>query len=453
MSVWCEAAVVDGRIADRVEVDIGDGRFGAVRVDVDPSPGAERRAGVTMPAFANAHSHAFHRVLRGRTQADRGTFWTWRDIMYSVAERLDPDSYHRLARAVFAEMACAGISAVGEFHYVHHQPDGTPYDEANAMGAALIEAAAEAGVRITLLDTVYQHGGLDGNGHRAVEGAQVRYRDASMDDWRDRIDTLARLVSDRDPARVGAAIHSVRAVDDDGFRAAATWARDNEGVVHAHVSEQPAENEACAAHYGCSPTGRFAQHDLLGPTFTAVHGTHLSSADVESYGATGSSICFCPTTERDLGDGIGPSTELVGAGARLTLGSDSHAVIDMLEEARLLELHERVRTLKRGSHRSGELLVMATVDSHRSLGWADAGTIAVGQRADLITVDVESIRTAGAVDRSGPDPLAGLVFAASAADITDVMIDGRAVVTDRHHMTIDVAAELAAAIKELTDGV
>ncbi len=450
MRIWCETAVVEGRLVDRVEVAISDGRFETVAVGVGPSPGAERRRGVTLPGFANAHSHAFHRVLRGRTQADRGSFWTWRELMYSVAERLDPESYHRLARSVFAEMACAGFTAVGEFHYLHHQPDGTPYGDANAMGAALIAAASEAGIRITLLDTIYQHGGLDGGGHRPVEGAQVRYRDASVDAWRDRVDALAAAVSGCDHALAGAAIHSVRAVDDAGLGAVASWSADTDGVVHAHVSEQPAENDACRAHYGVSPTGRFEHHGLLGPTFTAVHATHLSTSDLRTLGNTGGHVCFCPTTERDLGDGIGPSTGLVEAGSRLTLGSDSHAVIDPWEEARLVELHERLRSLTRGSHRSGELLAMATGNGHRSLGWSDAGAIAVGRRADLVTVDLQSIRTAGAVDRTGPDPLAGLVFAATAADITDVMVDGRPVVTDRRHATVDAATELAASTEELT---
>ena len=442
--------MVDGRIVDRVEVEITDGRFRSVAVDVDPSPGADRRNGVTLPGLANAHSHAFHRVLRGRTQADRGSFWAWRDIMYSVAERLDPDSYRRLARAVFAEMACAGITAVGEFHYVHHQPDGTPYNEANAMGLALVEAAAEAGIRITLLDTIYQHGGLDAGGHRPVEGAQIRYRDTTVDGWRHRIDALSGAIRSYDHAIVGAAVHSVRAVDEHGILAAGRWASDNDAVLHAHVSEQPAENAACQAHYGVTPTEHLGQQ-LLGPWFTAVHGTHLSPADVKAYGSTRTNVCFCPTTERDLGDGIGPSTALVEAGASLCLGSDSHAVIDVLEEARLVELHERLRSLTRGSHRSGDLLAMATTVGHRSLAWFDAGTIAVGQRADLVTVDVDSIRTAGTVDRSGPDTLAGLLFAASAADVTDVVIDGRRVVADRRHMTVDVVTELVAALQELTD--
>jgi len=447
--IHCQWALVDGGVAADVEVTVADGRFRAVEVGVAPSPDAERRVGLSLPGLANAHSHAFHRALRGHTQADQGSFWTWRTIMYRVAERLDPERYYRLARAVYGEMVRAGITAVGEFHYLHHGPDGTPYTNPNAMGEALSAAAADAGLRVTLLDTLYQHGGLGADGHRPPEGVQRRYCDPSVDAWLDRIDNRAGSPLDGTHVRLGAAVHSVRAVDVDGLAAAARWSAEHGAPLHAHVSEQPAENDACVAHYGLTPTALLDSAGALGPRFSAVHATHLTADDITRLGGSGSTACFCPTTERDLGDGIGPSSELVAAGANLSLGTDSHAAIDLLEEARLLELHERLRTVRRGLHPVEALTTMATVNGHRSLGWADAGRIAVGDRADLVTIDLSSIRTAGSSAGGGGVALAAAVFAAGAVDVTDVLVDGVPVVVAGHHRRIDVAAELEQTINEV----
>lgn len=443
--VWCELALVGGQPRPAVAIEIVDGRISSIDLGCDAGPGdATCLAGFTIPGLANAHSHAFHRALRSRTQADRGTFWTWREQMYRAAARLDPDSYHRLARAVFAEMALAGISCVGEFHYLHHQPDGTPYGSPNAMGNALLEAADEAGIRITLLDTLYLHGGLDSGGHAEPAGPQRRFSDGAVDAWVDRVG----LLQSTDTHRIAAAVHSVRAVDPTAIARVAEWATGVDAPVHAHVSEQIDENEACLAHHGTTPVGVLADVGALGARFSAVHGTHLAEADIDRLAAAGSSVVMCPTTERDLGDGIGPTGRFATSGIAMALGSDSHAVIDLFEEARALELDERLRSCERGVHAATDLLAMATVNGHRSLGWADAGAIAVGNRADLVTVALDSTRTAGT-----PPPLAceATVFAATTGDITDVHVDGRRVVADRRHRSIDVAAELDSAIKELLD--
>jgi formiminoglutamate deiminase len=386
--------------------------------------GAVRLRGVTVPGFANAHSHAFHRALRGRTHADKGTFWTWRDQMYAVAERLNPDSYYRLARAVFAEMAQAGVTSVGEFHYLHHAPGGVPYADPNAMGASLMAAAAEAGVRITLLDALYLQSSMDGD---PLAGPQLRFGDGSLDAWAQRVSA----VKPGPAAKIGAALHSVRAVP---AAVMPDFAANTQGwPVHAHVSEQVAENDACVAAYGMSPTQLLDRHGLLGADFTAVHATHMSDLDIDLLRE--SFACFCPTTERDLGDGIGPARALADAGVLLTLGSDSHAVIDPIEEARALELNERLASQSRGHFSQDELLRAATVTGHLSLGWADAGTLAADQRADLVTISMDSVRTAGI------DP-AGILMAAAAADITHVIADGRMIVSDGWHATVDVTREL-----------
>ncbi|MFI7541583.1 formimidoylglutamate deiminase [Actinoplanes sp. NPDC049599] len=424
MTYFAEYAWVDGAVARDVRLEITDGRFTAVTPGA--ATGGARLPGLVLPGLANAHSHAFHRALRGRTHGDRGSFWTWREQMYAVAGRLDPDSYFTLARAVYGEMALAGITCVGEFHYLHHGPDGTPYADPNAMGQALIEAAREAGIRITLLDAVYLTSSVDGN---PLEGVQRRFGDGDYDGWAERVDALRASPG----AKIGAALHSVRAVPAHVLGRVAGRA-----PLHLHLSEQRAENEQCRAAHGCSPTELLDKMGVWQPETTAVHATHLSPTDRDILG--GQHVCLCPTTERDLADGIGPARALADAGARLSLGSDSHAVIDLFEEARGVELDERLATEKRGHFTAGELLTAATATGHASLGWDDAGSIAVGNRADLVAVSLGSVRTAGV------DP-AGAVFAATAADVTHVVADGRLIVDDGRHTAFDVPAALREALR------
>lgn len=409
-----ERAWLGDRFEDDVLVEVADGRFTAVTPDADP-PRAIPVRGLVVPGLANTHSHAFHRALRGRTQRGRGTFWTWRDQMYAVAARLDPETYLALARATYREMAAAGITCVGEFHYLHHQPDGKPYGDPNEMGLALVHAAREAGVRITLLDTLYLSSGFGA----APEGAQVRYSDGSVEAWADRVDAVVGGPH----AVVGTAVHSVRAVPASDLDAVADRLGDR--PFHVHLSEQVAENDACLEAYGVTPARLLADHGLLGPTSSLVHATHLTDGDIALIGAAGAFAAFCPTTERDLGDGIGPSRRLHEAGARLTLGSDSHAVIDPFEEMRAVELDERLATQERGHWSAAELLTAATTGGHASLGWDDAGAIGVGSRADLVVLDPASARTAG----TGRDE-STVVFAAAAEDVRRVMVDGRWVVED-----------------------
>jgi formiminoglutamate deiminase len=434
-----ELAWLPGGLAADVAIDVAEGRFARIEPGGDPSPDAERLTGLVLPGAANAHSHAFHRALRGRTHRGHGTFWTWRDTMYAVAAGLDPDGYHALARAVFAELALAGFTSVGEFHYLHHDPDGRPYADPNAMGAALIAAAHEAGLRIALLDTCYLAGGID----RPVTGVQRRFSDGEVARWADRIEDLHASQATRDGVVVGAAVHSVRAVPADAIPVVAAWAEEHVAPLHVHVSEQPAENDACQAAHGRTPTQLLADHGAIGPRTTAVHATHLTGDDLSLLGEAGAFACLCPTTERDLADGIGPADRLVEAGVRLTLGSDSHAVVDPFEEARAVELDLRLATRERGHLRVATLLDALTADGQASLGFPDAGRLAVGARADLVVVDLRSVRTAGAEPKHAA---ATVVFAASAADVTDVLVDGRRVVRDRQHQLGDVGALLAESI-------
>jgi len=360
----------------------------------------------TVPAFANCHSHVFHRALRGRvTGAD--SFWTWRDQMYALAAVLDPDLLFDLARATYAEMHAAGMRSVGEFHYLHHGPDGRSYDDPNAMGEALIAAAREAGVRIALLDTCYLTAGFG----REPEGVQQRFSDGDADAWAARVGDLSRKHAGEDDVVVGAAIHSVRAVPRDQLATVASAFPS--APLHVHVSEQPAENEECLAATGLTPVGLLAEAGAWTPRTTAVHATHLTPDDIATLGDARTYVCFCPTTEAELADGIGPSVELREAGARLTLGSDSNTVIDMFAEARAVEMHQRLASGVRGAWSADQLWAAATTTGHASLGFAGDDTIEIGA----------SVRTAGADE---------VLWAATAEDV----------VSDR----IDTPRDLAAAI-------
>ncbi len=424
-----------------VLVGMRDDRITEVTVGGACPPDATRLAGLTMPGMANAHSHAFHRALRGRTHGGAGSFWTWRDQMYGFAARLTPDTYFALARATYAEMVLAGITSVGEFHYLHHGPGGVPYADPNAMGHALVAAANEAGLRITVLDTCYLHGGFG----VAVNEVQQRFSDGDAAAWANRVDRFVPLPG---TARVGAAVHSVRAVDPAGMSVVADWAAATDSPLHAHVSEQVAENEACMAAYGATPSELLASRGALGPRFTAVHATHVSERDIALLGGSGCAVCMCPTTERDLADGIGPAAALRSAGAAITVGSDSNAIIDLFEESRAVELDERLAAQVRGRHRPHHLLEGATADGHRSIGWPEAGAIAVGALADLVSVRLDTVRTAGG---SSEYALETVVFAATAADVHHVVVGGDVKVREGRHVTVDTARELARSIQAITE--
>ena len=427
--LWCELAWLGGEAAEPgVLLEVAGGRLTAVTPGVAAADDAYALPGLTLPGLANAHSHAFQRALRGRTHAGEGSFWTWREQMYELAGALDPDTCFAISRAAFGEMALAGITCVGEFHYLHHAPDGTPYEDPNALGRAVLAAARAAGLRITLLDACYLHGGIE------------RFRDRDAVAWAERVDAIA----ERGPARVGGAIHSVRAVDPDAARVIAEWAGGAGGhPLHAHVSEQPKENEDCLAAHGRTPTALLADAGALSAGFTAIHATHLTDDDVALLGGAGATVCLCPTTERDLADGIGPARRLAEAGAALATGSDSHAVIDPFEEARAIELDERLATGVRGIHRAPDLLHAATAGGYAALGWPEGGRLEAGALADLTTLSLDSVRLAGIEPGHAA---ASTVYAATAADVRSVMVGGAWIVRDGQHTGFDVPAALREAL-------
>ena len=394
-----------------------------------------------LPGFANAHSHAFHRALRGRTHAGGGYVLDLaRCHVLCWHRRLNPDNYLVLARAVYAEMTLAGITTVGEFHYVHHGPGGQPYADPNAMGHALQQAARDAGIRLTLLDACYLEGGLGAAGHLPLDELQLRFSDKTVDAWASRagdIDAGPGTVSARPSTRCGpspgmtspgrrrerrppAARSPFRAARGEPLGA---------GVLRAH------------------PHRAAGRRGALTPRTTVVHATHLTDGDIQVLGGSRSCACFCPSTEAFLADGIGPAAALASACCPLSLGSDSHAVVDLLMEARLVELGERLQSGARGHFDAAALAAAACGAGHACLGWPEAGEIVPGAVADLVTVRLDTPRLAGATPGSA---LASVIFAGTAADVSDVVISGRDVVRDgQHRLVPDVPAALAAAIRPL----
>ena len=438
---WCESAWLTGGFARRVRLVTQDGLFKEVLVDADPEPDDVRLAGVTLPGMANAHSHAFHRALRGRVNGGGGNFWSWREQMYAAAEQLNPDTYFALARAVFAEMVQAGITVVGEFHYVHHRPGGHPYGDPNAMGLAVRQAADEAGIRLTLLDTCYLEGGLNGGGHVELHPGQRRFSDGTVEAWAAR---MSERRPETDRVRLGAAIHSVRAVRREDLPRVVEAAGDL--PLHVHLSEQHGENLACQMFYGASPTQLLDEAGALGAHSTAVHATHLEDRDIDLLGGTGTGACFCPTTERDLADGIGPARALHDAGSPLSLGSDQHVIIDPFEELRGLEMHERLVTNERDRFSANDLLLAASFNGYRSLGWSDGGHLSKGALADFVTVRTDTVNTAGAAHDQ-------IIYACVASDVSTVVVGGDVVVSDGRHRMGDVGRMLVGAIDRVTGGV
>jgi formiminoglutamate deiminase len=445
-SYLAQYAFVHGGVEAEVLIETDQGVISRIVTGATGSESprdAVRLAGFTLPGLANAHSHAFHRALRGRTQAGEGTFWTWREQMYAAVAGLDPDTYRELATGVFAEMALAGITNVGEFHYVHHAPGGAPYADPNAMGHALIEAARAAGIRITLLDTCYLAGGI----RNPMNETQQRFSDGDAQAWATRVEALRAAYAGAPDVLVGAAIHSVRAVPVDQLSTVAKAADEWSAPLHVHLSEQRGENDACLAAYHRTPAQLLEQHGALGPRTSAVHATHLSQVDTEILGDSATSVCMCPTTERDLADGIGAARCMFEAGSPITLGSDSHAVIDIFEEARAVELDERLSSERRGHWPSADLLTAATAAGHASLGRPDIGTIAAGQAADFVTVDLDSIRLTGTDPRNAVE---SVVYAATSSDVRHVVVGGRVIVWQGVHLLVDDAPRrLGAAVRQV----
>jgi formimidoylglutamate deiminase len=383
---------------------------------------------VRIPGFANVHSHAFQRLLRGRVQkrdpSRPDTFWTWREAMYAVAGRLDLEGLEATARRTFIECLEAGYTAVGEFHYLHHRPDGGPWPDPLAASRALLRASRQAGIRMTLLWTVYARGGFD----TPPTPVQRRFCVSSIDEVREALDRLAPVV-DGARSAVGLALHSVRAVPREWLGPLAEEARSRGLVLHVHAAEQPAEVEATMRVTGLSPIGLLASEGVLGPRTTLVHATWLDDDDVQRIASTSSTVCVCPTTEGDLGDGVPRAAELHARGVLLSIGSDSHAVIDPFSEVRMLEYGARAATGRRCIliNESGEvapaLKKVAHDNGYRSLDLEAGGDVVLDDGHPVL----EGV--------SGDDDRLAAVFTAGHPGLVrQVEVAGEVVVLDGVHV-------------------
>ena len=376
---------------------------------------AERLPGrALLPGQLNVHSHAFQRSIRGRTEhrtsAERDTFWTWRESMYHAANAMSPDDLYRVARMAFLEMARAGITSVGEFHYVHQDLD---------VARAMLRAAAEAGIRIRLLRTAYMRAGWK----TEPNPGQARFLTPDIDKFLADTDALIA-----EGAQVGVAPHSVRAVPIEHIETIAEYAEIRDLPLHMHVSEQPAEVEGCLAEYGRRPVELLHDHGILTKRFTGVHAIHITDEEARMLGR--STVCACPTSERNLGDGAVPADKLLAAGARICFGSDSNTQIDIFEDARELEYHLRMTKLERAVIDTPRLFESATESGARSL-MLNAGALEPGRAADFFTVDLNDLSLAGA---SRDTLLTHIVFALEKSAIREVCAGGKMAVRDMRHV-------------------
>ena len=394
---------------------------------------ATRLAGRAMlPGLVNAHSHAFQRIIRGRTeyrsQNATDSFWTWREQMYAAATRLSPEEIYTVSRLAFLEMALSGITAVGEFHYLHHAPDGSRYSDPNLLAHEVIRAANDVGIRIALLRVAYARAGYQ------VEPnpRQVRFIEDSPETYLAHLDQLLATIDVKDGmAWAGVAPHSVRAVPLDYLKTIIAFANERQLPVHMHVAEQPAEVAACIQEYGRSPVALLDTEGLLSDRFTAVHAIHVTPKAIATLAQSGAGVCACPTTERNLGDGVVPAELYFKSQVPVSLGTDSQTQIDLLEDARQLEYHLRLQKLERNvlasdndtgpSALAAKLFECATVNGAKAIGF-NGGKLEPGAAADFFTVDLNDLSIAGA---SPDDLLASIVFSLSRTAIRDVVVNGK----------------------------
>jgi formiminoglutamate deiminase len=341
---------------------------------------ASDRRLVRLPALTTVHSHAFQRQMRGMAQRGKGgkkdDFWTWRDQMYAASAKLDPESIFEISRVAFRELKSAGVHTVGEFHYIHHQTDGTPYEDRTILSERVIAAAKSEGLRIALLRVAYHRAGPS----REPEPGQRRFCDPDVDHVLRDVDTLRSRYAGDPNVRIGLAPHSVRAVPPSWLAPLRDYAEAHALPLHMHVAEQARETDECVHETGKTPVELLADQGVLGPRFVAVHATHLAAEEARLLGAARAFACICATTERDLGDGLPDLGALRAAGTRLCTGIDSHVITDPFEDLRSLETHERLRTKTRvtfeplsGHTPAEQLWREGSLEGAMACGFEDAG--------------------------------------------------------------------------------
>lgn len=391
-----------------------------------------------LPGLVNGHSHSFQRLFRGRAEGRKeggDTFWTWREQMYRAAAFCAPEDLYDVARATFLEMVSTGITTVGEFHYLHHDRNAEPYDEPNRLATTMIDAARSVGLRICLLRTAYQRAGFE----RAPHPGQQRFYE-NTEDYLQRLDDLRTRYANDALATVGAAPHSIRAVPIAAMKQIGDYAAAQQMPLHVHISEQTGENDACRAEYGETPVSLLDAHGLLTERTTLVHAIHLSDAEFAKVAARRATICTCPTTERNLGDGILPAARVADLGINVCYGTDSEAQIDLLEDARASEYHLRLIARQRGlldgiagQAIGARLLHAATAGGAQALG-LDAGQLATGEQADFFTLALDDLALMGTDCATLAD---SAVFSGSRAAVRDVVVGGAMILRDGRHAQHD----------------
>jgi formimidoylglutamate deiminase len=433
----------DGRFQSGVAL-VCDGTLTELRLANEVSDPIRLKNRGLLPGLVNAHSHAFQRVIRGRTerrsQHTSDSFWTWREQMYAAANRLSPEDIYSASRMAFLEMALSGITAVGEFHYIHHAPDGSRYSDPNLLEREVIRAARDVGIRIALLRVAYARAGFQ----KEPNPQQIRFIEDSSDTY---LESLEQLLAAPElkggEAWVGVAPHSVRAVPLEYLKKIVAHANERGLVVHMHVAEQPAEIEQCFNEYGRPPVALLDSEGLLSEKFTAVHAIYVAPKSITAIARTRANVCACPTTERNLGDGAIPVDAYLNAGVAVSLGTDSQTQIDLLEDARELEYHLRLHRNTRNilapndetdeSALARRLFACATTSGATSIGF-DGGTLEPGAPADFFTVDLDDPSIAGS---SPENLLTNIVFSLSRTAIKDVVVGGQRIVADGRHAQQD----------------
>jgi formimidoylglutamate deiminase len=439
---------VDGgfRAGYALEVD-GSGNITSVGQISKPESGVivHRMPGrALLPGMVDIHSHSFQRALRGKAESRRRAgpdFWSWRNIMYKCALTLRPEEIYDVARMAFLEMTLAGITTVGEFHYLHRTFEGTLYDDRNFLAKQVIRAAESIGIRIALLRCAYVRAGFE----LPTDPGQIRFIEPDVDRFLRDSEMLSREIAAM-PTTVsfGLAPHSVRAVPREYLKEVSDWAHSYAVPLHMHVAEQPAEIDACIAEYGVTPFHLLDQLGLLTSDFTAIHAIHLHPGEIERMARAGITVGACPTTERNLGDGILRADELIDAGVSIAFGTDSHTQTDALENVRELESNLRLLRLQRAvlDGRKGEslpalLFDFATQTGARSLH-VETGLLKPGKPADFFAVDLSDCSIAGSLPE---ELLTNIVFSMSRSAVSEVVINGRLVIDQkRHAMQDDIIA-------------
>jgi formimidoylglutamate deiminase len=432
---------VDGHfVSDRALV-CDDGKIVQIIAGNQAANAVRLKNRALLPGLVNAHSHAFQRVIRGRTehrsQNTTDTFWTWREQMYDAANRLEPEDIYAASRMAFLEMALTGITAVGEFHYIHHARGGSTYSDPNLLSREVIRAARDVGIRIALLRVAYARAGFQ----TEADVKQIRFIESSPDIYLKHLEQLLAAPELRDGmAWAGVAPHSVRAVPLDYLKQIVPFANDRALPIHMHVAEQVDEVTACMEEYGRSPVALLDSEGLLSEHLTAVHGIRVSMGDIEAMARAGAVVCACPTTERNLGDGMVPVECYFKERVQVALGTDSQIQIDLLEDARELEYHLRMRYKERNvlspeddascSALARRLFDCATVNGAKSIGFHRGGKLEPGAPADFFTVDLDDPSIAGS---SQDDLLATIVFSLSRTGVRDVVVAGKQIVENGRH--------------------